>query len=338
MAVNRFRSLVATPAAAALVAMSIGCAVFAAQPKTPEEFANLYMTTFNAKDSAGLHKLQYPLKGKSAMQEMMDQMTEAEMASGTKYTKFELQPAPPGIDKPSMGLDGQFYKPNIKPTHTLKLISVTKDGSSSTAFPIGVKDGIYYVVAAEVAAGAAPKYEFGWQKFTAPKSNWSVMLPNEPEPGRAALEKEGGKSIAEDPDAYGTVKNTADIKTCQHWFACGEPGKRMNADDNKERYRAACTTYEAETLQKWFSNSDKNLDDAVESAVRENGGKLVKQTNIDLNGAPGREYEVRDKDGTLHIGRNYWIKGALYELSFESKKEKPDLESANKFLSSLQVN
>src|SRR5262249_27221810 len=155
------------------------------------------------------------------------------------------------MNKSSMGLDGNFYKPNVKPTHTIKLISVTQNGSSSATIPVGVKDGRYYVIAAE-ADSESPAYQFGWQRFTPPKASWSVMLPNEPEPGRAALEKEGGKKALEDPDAYGTVKNTADIKTCQHFYVSGEMGKRMMGNDNQEIYRAACTTYEPETLKKWF--------------------------------------------------------------------------------------
>ena len=53
------------------------------------------------------------------------------------------------------------------------------------------------------------------------KINWSVMLPNEAEPGRAALEDQYGKEALNDPDIFGVVKNTASIKTTQHWIRSG---------------------------------------------------------------------------------------------------------------------
>ncbi len=305
-------------------------------PKSAEEFAALYIKAFNANDQAALHKLRYPLAGKSNMQEMIDGMTEAELSAGVKYSKFEILAPQPDMDKPSMGPDGLFYQANLKPTNMIKFTSETKDGSSSTTFPVGVKDGIYYQVSIAPAAGETPTYSFGWQRFKAPKSNWSVMLPNEPEPGRIALEKQFGKDALDNPEIYGVVKNTAAIKTSQCWFSCGEEGKRVHDQDNHEIYRAACTTYAPETLKEWFSDTRKNLDDAVSCATRQNEGKLVQQKEIDLAGSPGREFEIHDKDGTLRLGRVYWIKDALYELDFESKKEKPDLASANKFFTSLK--
>ena len=321
-----------------VAALSLNMAAVAADaPKTAQEFAQRYMAAFNAKDVATLHKLQYPSATKSEMQQMLDQMTEGEMSAGTKYDKFELLPAPADMEKAALGPDGFYYKPNLKPTNLLKMTSVTKDGTASTSFPIGAKNGIYYAVSIVSAQGEAPAYVFGWQRFTAPQSNWSVMLPNEPEPGRAALEQQGGKEALKNPDIYGVIQNTASIKTSQNWFICGEEGKRRNAPENKEDYRAARTTYAPETLKEWFSDPKKNLDDAVESAVRQNEGKLVQQKDIDLNGSPGRAYEVRNKDGSLSLGRVYWINNALYELSFESKKEKPDSAGADKFLSSLEV-
>lgn len=307
-------------------------------PKTPDEFAKAYMAAFNSKDKAALDKLRYPLKGKSAMQEMMDEMSAADLTAGTKFTKYEISKAEPGMDKPSMGPDGVFYIPNLPVTNMLKVISESENGKSSTSFPIGVKDGEYYQVAIQQAEGTQPSFQFGWQRFTAPKSNWSVMLPNEPEPGRAALEQQFGKNALDDADIYGIVKNTASIKTFQHWFRCGEEGKRVNDDANKEIYRAARTTYSPETLKEWFSDPAKNLAEAVDICVRRDDGKLVQQKDVDLAGAPGKEFEIREKDGTLCMGRVYWVKDALYELTFESKKDKPDVDGANKFLGSLQIN
>ncbi len=306
-------------------------------PKTPQEFAAAYMKAVNEKDKAALDKLRYPLKGKSAMQEMMDAMSDADVTAGTKYTKFEILNVEPGMDKPVMGPDGLFYIPNLPVTNTLKLTSETENSKSSTSFPIGVKDGVYYQVAIEEAKGVSVPFQFGWQRFTPPTSKWSVMMPNEAEPGRAALEKQGGKPVAEDADAYGVVKNTASIKTTQHWFRCGEEGKRINDEANKETYRVACTTYEPETLKEWFSDPAKNLSEAVDSAVRRDDGKLIQQKDITLGNSPGKEFEIRQKDGTLCLGRVYWINDALFELTVESKKVQPDLDSANKFLSSLQL-
>jgi len=314
-------------------------AAFAAGgPKTPDEFAKAYMAAFNNKDKAALEKLRYPLKGKSAMQEMMDEMSAAELTAGTKLTKYEISKAEPGMDKPNMGPDGLFYVPNLPITNMLKVISEAEGSKSSTTFPIGIKDGAYYQVAIQEAPGAAPAFQFGWQRFTAPKSNWSVMLPNEPEPGRAALEQQFGKNALDDADAYGIVKNTADIKTFQHWFRCGQEGKRINDADNKEIYRAACTTYTPETLKEWFSDPAKNLSEAVDLCVRRDEGKLLQQKDIELAKAPGKEFEIRQKDGTLCVGRVYWINDALYELTVESKNDQPNLDSANKFLGSLQLN
>ncbi len=306
-------------------------------PKSPEEFAAAYMGAFNKKDLDAVRKLRYPVSGKSEMQDLMNSMAEAELSSGTQYNKFEIQKIEPEMDKPSMGPDGVFYKPNLPPTNVVKFTSVTKDGTSSTSFPIGSKGGIYYQVGVERVQGDDPVYHFGWARFTAPASNWSVMFPNEPDPGRAALEKQFGSDAFKDPDIYGVVKNTSDIKTTQHWFRSGEEGKRLHDEGNKEIYRAACTTYTPETLQKWFSSPKKNLDDAVDYAVRANEGKLVQQKDIDLAGSPGREFEIVQKDGALLLGRAYWVKDALYELTFESRKENPDRAGADKFLSSLEV-
>jgi hypothetical protein len=118
----------------------------------------------------------------------------------------------------------------------------------------------------------------------------------------------------------------------------GAEGKRLNADDNKDTYRAACTTYAPDTLKEWFSDPKKNLDETVDLRVRSLPGKLIQQKDIDLAGSPGREFEIQGKDGGYCIGRVYWIKDALYELTLESKANKPDVEVANKFLTSLSVN
>ncbi len=324
---------------AVLLATTFSLSAFADDSrKTPEQFAQLYMKTFNANDVAALRKLRMPVKGKSNMQEMIDGITEASMKDGNKFSKFELLAPKPDMDKANMGPDGLFYKANLKPTNLLKLTAEGKNGSMSTTIPIGIKDGVYYEVGVEPAPGDTPVYLFGWQKVTLPQSKWSVMMPNEAEPGKASLEKQYGKDAASNPDSYGVVKNIADIKTTQHWARCGEEGKRANDDDNKETYRAACTTFEAETLKKWFNDPKKNIDDAVDLASRQNGGKIVKVTEIDLKGAPGKTYEIKDQDGALRLGRVYWVNDALYELTFLSKKESPDKQGADKFLSSLEVN
>lgn len=309
----------------------------ATKPHTPEEFATLYMQSINKKDRATIDSLRYPAKVKSEMQQFIDEMMEAELNAGTQYNRFEIKTPTGDVTKPQMGPDGTFYEPTLKPTHLVKFISERKDGSSSTQVPIGIKDGVYYVVTLVPAAGGQPAYQFGWNRFTMPKTAWSVMLPNEPEPGRAALEKEFGAQALDNPDAYGVIKNTAAIKTAQHWFWCGEEGKRVNAPENKETYRAACTTYTPETLKEWFSDAKKNLSDSVDNRVREVDGKLVQQKTVELNGAPGVEFEIKAKDGSTVMGRSYWVNDALYELVFQSKKDAPDVTGANKFLTSLEV-
>jgi hypothetical protein len=327
-----------TGAVAVILAATTNIAAFAEDSRqTPEEFAELYMKTFNANDLPGLRKLRCPVTGKSSMQEMIDGITESSMKEGNKFTKFEILPPKPNMDQSNMGPDGLFYKANLKPTNLVKLSAVGKDSSISTTIPIGIKDGIYYEVGVEPAPKDTPKYVFGWQRVSVPRSAWSVMMPNEAEPGKAAMEKQFGKEGANNIDAYGVLKNTADIKTTQRWLRCGEEGKRINDADNKETYRAACTTYEPETLKKWFSDPKKTIDDAVDSASRQNTGTIVQTKEIDLNGAPGKSYEIKDKDGALRLGRVYWVKDALYELTFFSKKSAPDRVSANKFLGSLTV-
>jgi hypothetical protein len=323
---------------AVLISSSTTLRAFAADgPKTPEALASLYMSSFNKKDKATIKKLRFPSSVKSDMQSMMDEISDAEMSSGTQYNKFEVTPIKADMAEAKMGPDGLFYKPVIKPTHIVKFIAKTANGSSSTSMPVGPDKGIFYIATIVPAKGAQPAYKFGWERYTMPGTTWSVMLPNEPEPGRAALESESGPDALKNPDAYGVVKNTASIKTAQHWFWCGEEGKRVNAPDNQEHYRAACTTYEPATLNEWFSDSKKTLDEAVQMRVRENEGKLVSVKEIDMSGAPGREFEIREKDGKLILGRAYWIKDALYELTFDSKKEKPNTEAAQKLLGSLQV-
>jgi len=324
--------------------ISVACSVWfaaaagAASPKTAQEFGQQYMAAFNKKDKAALSKLRYPAGGKSDMQEMMDQITEAEMSGGTQYNKFEILPADAKKIEPQMGPDGVFYKPNLTPTNLIKFTAETKDGSSSTTFPVALKNGVVYQVAiVKAEGGQQPLFSFGWQRFTPPKANWSVMMPNEPEPGKAALEKESGKNALEDPDVYGVVKNTAAIKTTQHFFQCGAEGKRVHAEDNKDTFRVACTTYAPETLKEWFSDPKKNLDDTVDLRVRSLPGKLVSVKEITWAGSPGREFEIKGEDGTSSRGRAYWIKDALYELTIESKNEKPDAVAADKFLDSLEV-
>jgi len=310
----------------------------AANPKNVKEFGEQYMAAFNKKDKATLSKLRYPGGGKSDMQEMMDQIMDAEMGSGTQYNKFEILPVDTKKLEPQLGPDGVFYKPNLTPTNLLKFTAETKNGSSSTTFPVALKDGVVYQVAIVKAEGVQqPPFSFGWQRFTPPKANWSVMLPNEPEPGKAALEKEVGKNALQDPDVYGVVENTARIKTTQHFFQCAGEGKRVHAEDNKDTYRVACTTYAPETLKEWFSDPKKNLDDTVDLRTRSLPGKLVSVKEIALAGSPGREFEIKGEDGTQCLGRVYWIKDALYELTFQSKSEKPDTVAATKFLDSLEV-
>ena len=91
-------------------------------------------------------------------------------------------------------------------------------------------------------------------------------------------------------------------------------------------------------MKKRFSVPKKNIHDAVDLGSRQKGGTIVKVTEIDLKGAPGKTYEIKDQDGALRLGRVYWVKDALYELTFLSNKETPDKEGADKFLTSLEVN
>ncbi len=326
------------------VTLTVACSVWlaaaagAANPKSAQEFGVQYMAAFNKKDKAALTKLRYPAGGTSEMQKMMDEISEAEMSSGTQYNKFEILPVDTKKMEPQMGPDGVFYKPNLTPTNLLKFTAETETGKSSTTFPVAKKDGVFYQVAIVKAEGAAqPAFSFGWQRFTPPKSNWSVMLPNEPEPGKAALEKEVGKNALEDPDVYGVVKNTASVKTTQHFFQSGAEGKRVHADDNSATYRVACTTYEPETLKEWFSDPKKTLDDTVNLRKNSLPGELVSSKDIELAGSPGREFEIRGQDGAYSVGRVYWIKDALYELTVQNKKDKPDAVTASKFLDSLEV-
>jgi hypothetical protein len=322
---------------ALLIAISPSAAL-ADGPKSAQQFAEQYMAAFNKKDSAALKKLRFPLVGKSQAQDFINSMTDADMQSGTQYTKFELLPVAAKDTEPQMGPDGSFYKPNLKPINMLKVTSQTKNGTTSTTFPIGEKDGVFYQVSIAPADEAMPAYQFGWQRCSLPKSNWSVMLPNESEPGKAALEKQFGKDALQDPDVYGVVNNTASIKTSQHYMVSGAEGKRLRADDNNSTYRASCTTFAPETLKEWFSDPKKNLADSIDQHVRALPGKLIQQKDIEMAGSPGREFEIQGKDGTYCLGRAYWIKDALYELTLESKSNKPDAEVANKFLSSLAVN
>src|SRR5271170_2333965 len=104
------------------IALSSCTIAFAAEgPKTPEEFAAQYMAAFNKKDVAALNALKYPVTVKSTLQDMIDQMTAAEMSGGTHFDKFEILPVQPGIDKPMMGPDGNFYRSNLPPTNMVKL-------------------------------------------------------------------------------------------------------------------------------------------------------------------------------------------------------------------------
>lgn len=308
-----------------------------AERKTPEGFAQVYFDTFNSHDLAALRKLRLQTSVKSPMQDMLDGMEEAAIKDGKKYNKFEVLPLTGDVHKPQMGLDGMFYKPTMMPTNLVKFSMVEAGGSMSSTIPIGIKDGIYYEITVLPDLEHSVPFAFGWQRASLPKTNWSVMFPNEPEPGKAALEKDMGKAAADNPDSYGVMTNNASIKTEQHWIRCGEEGKRVNDPTNQETYRAACTTYEPETLKKWFADPNKNIDDAIGVSTAFIKGGTVKKTAISLNGAPGREFEVKESDGTFHLGRTYWVNDRLYELSFVSKKDSPDLNGANKFLNSLEV-
>lgn len=328
-------SILLTSSSAQPLAVNAASATVA-PPKTAQEFAKRYMELFNKKDAAGLKKLRYPTAANSELQSMIDSMSEAEMKSGTKYSKFEVLPAPADTEKPQMGPDGNFYQPNLKPTHMLKVIAVMPNGTSSTTFPIGQKNGIFYQVAIEPVKGMSLPYVFGWQKFTPPQCTWSVLMPNEPDPGKAALEKEFGKDMFKNPDIYGVVRNTADIKTTEHFFVCAEEGKKLRDPSAKETFRVNCTTYEPETLKKWFNDPKKNLQDTVEYRQRSMNGKALQQKEIKLGDAPGIEYEF-SADKKLVLGRAYWINDSLIKLEFESSKENPDRKSAEKFLNSLSL-
>src|ERR1700722_16736285 len=95
--------------ASMLTVLAVVSPAFAADgPKTPEEFAAQYMAAFNGKNLAAIKKLRYASKITSPLEEMRDEMIQAGMSDGTKYTKFELLPAPP--QQGSMGPDGVFYK------------------------------------------------------------------------------------------------------------------------------------------------------------------------------------------------------------------------------------
>jgi hypothetical protein len=310
-------------------------------PRSAEELAKAYLAAFNKKDKSALYKLRYPLTVKSELQSILDEMIDAELADGTQFTSYKFLSVDEIVAKPTMGPDGNFYKPNLKPVHMLMLKADTKNGTTTTTVPIGEKDGIYYVVCPVPADGPLPNYKFGWQRFQAPKSDWSVLMPNEPEPGRQALEQQVGKPGLNDPDVYGVVKNTGDIKTTQHMFSCGEPGKRMNAADNQDTYTVSCTTYEPETLKKWFSDSKQNVSDAIDSCVRANDGKLIAQADLDKDKSSpsglAKEFQIKAADGRLVVGHVYWLKDALFQLTVKSKKEKPDTDNYNKFLTSLEV-
>ena len=125
-------------------------------PKTAKEFAEQYMTAFNHKDKETLKKLRFPLASKSQAQEFIDGMLDAEMEAGAQYQNFEILPVSAKDTEPQKGPDGKMYKPNLKPVNILKMTSETKtkelSTKSSTSFPIGEKDGVFYQVSIEPAA------------------------------------------------------------------------------------------------------------------------------------------------------------------------------------------
>jgi hypothetical protein len=76
-----------------------------------------------------------------------------------------------------------------------------------------------------------------------------------------------------------------------------------------------------------------------------NGGKLVGERSISLDGIPGRELIVQDSNG-LQKTRMYYLKGRLYQVSLAIKKATQDAEGMNRltdatatrFFDSFKVN
>ncbi len=110
-----------------------------------------------------------------------------------------------------------------------------------------------------------------------------------------------------------------------------------NIDDGNHVFMLAESTYPAdvissdkkELLNKFFRGT-------VDGAVKNINGKLLTESNIQLNGYPGRQFKVDYYDGVAIITmRCYLAKNVLYMLQVISEAKRDDNPSNKKFLDSF---
>ncbi|HVW61578.1 MAG TPA: hypothetical protein VHC48_16110 [Puia sp.] len=84
-------------------------------------------------------------------------------------------------------------------------------------------------------------------------------------------------------------------------------------------------------LDKFFRNS-------IDGAVKNVNGKLLTESNIQLNGFPGREFRVDYKDGLAVITmRAYLVKNTMYMLQTITETKKDHNAAIGKFMNSFTL-
>jgi hypothetical protein len=166
---------------------------------------------------------------------------------------------------------------------------------------------LYFVP--ELPAEASPKpsltphllAEQSWTQFSPPSGSFIVLMPGSPKE-----DKETEKNSDSTTESY-----TYTVETSIGAFLVGYTDF---SDDIS-------------------SVDSKRLLDAAAQGFTTNGGKLLSQQNLSMNGHPGREVNYTDRDGTTSTARIFIVKQRLYQLHAISSQS----QDVKKFFDSFKL-
>jgi hypothetical protein len=111
----------------------------------------------------------------------------------------------------------------------------------------------------------------------------------------------------------------------------------LGADCRLKAYSFETGLTEKDLKQEGFK--DRYLDDARDQLVKDTKGKLGKESKIEVDGHPGRDFEISLAKGTAAVRANiYLVDRWLYTLTVQGKGEKVIKSAeADKFFKSFKL-
>ncbi|MDD5291787.1 MAG: hypothetical protein PHY46_01200 [Candidatus Omnitrophica bacterium] len=150
----------------------------------------------------------------------------------------------------------------------------------------------------------------GWKQYASVEGGFSVQLPGEPEGQKIILDTQVGRTYL---NMY-----------------------TLNRKDDNFIYAVGYVDYPDELFN--LKSVDQILNDGRDGAARNVQGVLTKESNISIEGYPGREFTIEVGNGEAVVkGKLFLVGQRVYQLMVTTDKKWSDSYNIKRFLDSFQL-